>query len=120
MSQQTKLAMFRAALAAQRAGETHVTQERIVAALLRVDAVAERFPHAVEQFGDSPAPSLEECRDLMPTVERRPLEPSVKHVFDGILERHGRLAIPPLELLAALMDADPALAARFRGQGFLA
>ncbi len=140
-SHETKLAMFRAALAAQWAGEPLVTADRIVASLLRTSAISELCASAridlarlLEAADDLRAVSFEECErgiraDLAATgvellskehqagVTLRPFEPAVKGVFDAILERHGQLAIPPRELLLDLLGAQPTLAERLASHG---
>jgi hypothetical protein len=131
---ETKRAMFRAVLAAQCAGEPVVTGRRIVAALLRTESIAAFCSRAridsarVRDAVDDPATlAFDECERRMEaelaekglafgskehqaSVQRRPGDPRLKAVFDNIVERHGRLAVAPLELLFALMRADPVLA----------
>lgn len=134
LSLETKLAMFWVALAAQCAGETHVTAKRIVAALLRTDSVRElcsrkqidsaRLFAAVEEPG---TPSFEECqrrvrgdlaekglafasKEHQASVQLRPLDPVAMGVVGAILERDGHLGASPLELLLDLIRADPGLA----------
>jgi len=138
---QTKLAMFWAALAAQCAGETHVTGNRLVASLLRTRAAGDFCARAgldsarvLEAIDDPRALSFEECkrgvlRDLaekgivfaskqhQATVETRPLEPIVRPVMKAVFERFGHIGAPPLELLRDLIRADPALAERLAPHG---
>ena len=140
-SLETKRAMFWAALAAQCAEETQVTESRIVAALLRADSIkefcsraqidGERVMDAVE---DPQALSFAECerrvrselaanglelgsREHQDTVQRRPLDPAVRGVFDRMIERHGQIGVSPLELLLDLIRADAALAERLAPHG---
>ena len=143
-SHETKLAMFWAAVAAECAGEKYVTASRTVASLLRTNAVIELCSraqidsaHVRAAVDDPQCLSFEECerkvkRDLADkgleflsnehrsAVELRRFEPAVERVFDAILERHGRLAIPPLELLGDVIGADPALAQRLAAHGLTA
>lgn len=143
-SHEMKRAMFWAALAAQCAGERYVASNRIVASLLRTPSVRELCSRAqidpARVFGavdDPQALSFEECeREVMQdladkglelgsqehlaSVERRPLEPAMKAVFDAIEQRPDRSAIAPLELLADLIRADPALAERLAAHGLTA
>ncbi|HYC92425.1 MAG TPA: hypothetical protein VEO54_24665 [Thermoanaerobaculia bacterium] len=128
--------MFWAALAAQYAGETYVTANRIVAALLRTPSVSELCARAqldcarLYAVVDDPRTlSFDECerrvmqdladkglelgsKEHQATVVRRPLEPAVKPVFDVLLDRQEQFLVPPLELLLELIRADPALAER--------
>ncbi len=140
-SYETKLAMFGAAVVAQWADETYVTWNRIIAALLRTVSVgaflsraridAARLLNAIE---DPQAPSFEECeravkRDLaeqsiefasmehQARIQLRPLDSVVREVFDAVLERHGQLGVPPLELLRDLLRSVPAFAERLRPHG---
>lgn len=127
--------MFWAALAAQCAGERTVTANRIVAALLRTPSVR-ALRDSADLFAavDDPRTlSFAECelrvmQDLVDhslelgskehqaTVERRPLEPAVKPVFDALL-LEDQFLVSPLELLLALIRADPALAERLAPHG---
>ena len=126
--------MFRAALAAQCAGEPYMTANRIVASLLRTESVRELCSRAQidiarvsEVVESSLTLSAEECERIVmkdlaekglefaskehqASVQLRPLEPHMREMVDDILERHGQLAIPPLELLLHVIRADPALA----------
>ena len=141
---ETRQAMFWAALAAQCAGEPHVTANRIAAALLRTPSATtfctrSQIDSAVVcgAADDPERPSFADCerevsRDLaergvelgsrehQATLELRPLHPIVKPVFDAVVERREQFAIPPLELLLALIDADPALAERLARHGMTA
>jgi hypothetical protein len=138
---ETKLAMFGAAVVAQYAGETCVTQSRIIAALFRTVSVGEFFARAgidavrvLDVVEDPQTPSFEECergakRDLaeqgiefaskehQARIQLRPLDPVVRGVFDAVLERHGQLGVPPLNLLRDLIRSAPALAERLRLHG---
>ena len=141
---ETRRAMFWAALAAQCAGEPHVTANRIAAALLRTPSISAlctrlQIDSAVVRGAvDDPArPSFSDCerevsRDLdergvelgsrehQAIVELRPVDPLVKPVFDAVLKRREQFAIPPLELLLAFIDADPTLAERLAHHGLTA
>jgi hypothetical protein len=143
-SHETKVAMFRAALAAQCAGEPYMTANRIVASLLRTDSVRDLCSRAQidiarvsEVVESSLTLSSEECerivmRDLaekglefaskehQASVQLRPLEPRMREMLDDILERHGQLAIPPLELLLLVIRADTALAESLAAHGLTA
>lgn len=140
-SHETKQAMFRVALAAQCAGETYMTANRIAVGLLRTDAfreLADRLQiapaDAISAIEDPNVLSFDECerrvqqdlaergfdfasKEHQASVQRRPLDPAVKPVFDAILEEHGHLAVPPLELLRRIVNMDPELAARLAEQG---
>jgi hypothetical protein len=131
---ETKRAMFWTALVAQCAGEPVVTGRRIVAALLRTESIAAFCARAgidsarVRDAVDDPAElPFDECvrrveaelaekglafasHEHQASVERRPLDPRVKGVFDDMIERHGQLGDTPLEVLFAVMRADPVLA----------
>jgi hypothetical protein len=133
--------MFWAALAAQCADETHLTRNRIVVSLLRTDAVRQLCQHlqiapakVIEAVEDPRALSFEECerrvrsdlaesglelgsKEHQASVQLRPLDPVVKHVFDTLLERDGQLAVTPLELLLVLLRADPPFAQRVADRG---
>ena len=131
----TRRAMFWAANAAQCAEERYVTVNRIVAALLRTPSVrALCSPTAFVAMDDPGTLSFEECerrvmqdladkglelgsKEHQATVQRRHLEPSVKPVFDAILERPEQFMISPLELLLALVRADASLAERLAPHG---
>jgi hypothetical protein len=143
-SLETKRAMFWAALAAQCAGETVVTRNRIVAALLRAGSVRELCSRAridsarlLDAVDDPQALSFEECerrvRGELTTkaielgseehrsgVQLRPMEPVAREVFDGIIERQGHIGVAALELLLALIRADPVLAQRLAPHGLTA
>lgn len=141
---ETKLAMFWAVIAAQCAGETHVTTNRIVVSLLRTYASGELCrrlhiaPAAVIDAVENPhALSFEECerrvmsdlaarglefasKEHRASVPRWPLEPSVKGVFDAVIDQHGALSISPLELLRDVIHTDAALAQRLAIHGVTA
>lgn len=141
ISNETKRAMFWAALAAQHTGETHMTANRIAAALLRTDSIRELCARAQLDLGrlldaveDPQVLSFEECERLVwreleekglefaskehqASVQRRPLQPEVLPVFSAILDRHGHMAASPLELLRDVLRADAALAARLAPHG---
>ena len=143
-SNETKRAMFWVALAAQCAGEAHVTANRIAVGLLRTDAfrkLAERLrivpADVIVAIEDPHVLSFEECerrvmqdlaakglefasKEHQATVQRRPLEPPVKPVFDEILEEYGHLGVPPMELLRRVVSVEPVLAARLAEQGVTA
>ena len=143
-SLETKRAMFWAALAAQCAGETQVTGSRIVAALFRADSVREFCSRAqidsarvMDAVEDPQALSFAECerrvrselaanglelgsREHQETVQRRPLDPAVRGVFDRMIEQHGQIGVSPLELLLDLIRADAALAERLAPHGLSA
>jgi len=136
--------MFWAAAAAQCAGETHLTGNRIVVALFRTGALrelCERLQIApagvIDAVEDPRALSFEECERRVreelaasglefaspahrASVPLRPLDPGVKGVFDAVLERHGHLGVSPLELLLDLIRADPVLAQKLARQGLTA
>lgn len=116
---ESKRAMLRAALAAQSAGETHVTARRIVASLLRADTVREFCSRAqidsarvLDAVGDE-----FDSTEYQAPIERRPVEPLVRGVLDKVIEQHGQIGVSPLELLLDLMRADPALAERLAPHG---
>lgn len=125
---ETNRAMFRAALAAQAAGEPYVSADRIAGSLLHTDAVRDLCSRAridsaqlLQVFDDPRAPSFEECarrlkEDPSP-LPRRPLDPLLKPALDAFLARHGHLAIPPLQLLLEILRADPELATRLASHG---
>lgn len=141
---ETKLAMFWAAAAAQCAGETHLTRNRIVVSVLRTNAVMELCQRlhiapadVIDAVEDPHALSFEECerrvrRDLaayghefaskehQASIQLRPLDPGVKEVFHTVMEQHGHLGVSPLELLLDLIRADPALAERLALHGLSA
>jgi hypothetical protein len=143
-SNETKWAMFWAALAAQCAGETSVTANRIAVALLRTDSfhrLAERLQlvpaDVIAAIEDPRVPSFEECerrvrqelagkgmelasKEHQATVELRPLEPPMKDVIGAILEEHGHLGVAPMELLRRVVKAEPVIAARLAEQGVTA
>lgn len=138
---ETKRAMFWTALVAQCAGEPVVTGRRIVAALLRTESIAAFCARAridsarVRDAVDDPSvPTFDECvrrveaelaekglafasKEHQASVQRRPLDPRVKAVFDDMIERHGQLGDTPLELLLGLMRADPVLAGLLTSHG---
>lgn len=141
LARETQMAMFWAALAAQCAGESYVTGSRIVASLLRTRSV-ERFcaraqidSARVRDAVDEPHTlSFDECerrvrtelaaqdlefasREHQAGVRLRPLEPAVRDVFYALLDLHGRLGVPPLELLRDVLRADTALAQRLTPHG---
>ena len=143
-SLEMKRAMFWAALAAQCAGERYVTANRIVAALLRTPSISELCSraridsadlfHAVD---DPETMSFEACerkvmRDLtdkrlelgskehQASIERHPLEPGVKPLFDAVEKRPARYAVQPVELLLDLIRSDRALAGRLEPHGLTA
>lgn len=143
-SSETKMAMFWAAVAVQCAGETHVTQSRIVVSLLRTKALKELCQRlqiapagVIAAVEDPHALSFEECerrvrRDLagnghefaskehQASIQLRPLEPVVKGVFHAVLEQYGQIGASPVELLLDLIRADPALAERLAPHGLTA
>ena len=131
----TRRAMFWAGLAAQVAEERYVTTNRIVAALLRTPSVRALCSETAFAVMDDPQTlSFDECerrvmRDLadkglelgskahQDTVVRRHLEPSVKPVFDALLDRPEQFMVSPLELLVALVRTDDSLAERLAPHG---
>ena len=143
-SYETKMAMFWAALAAQCAGEPSVTGSRIVEALVRTNAVGKLCQHlqvdpqgVIDAVEDPQVLSFAECerrvradlarKDLefgskehQTSVQRRPLEPAVKGVFDAMLERHGNIGASPLELLLDLICATPTIADQLAPLGLTA
>jgi hypothetical protein len=124
---QTRRAMYRAALAAQIAGEPYVNGDRIAAALLRTDGLREfclraavNAARVLEMIGDAPSPSFEDCEQRAkngPALQFRPLEPLLKPVFDAVLERESQLAISPLALLLEILRVHPSLATRLAPHG---
>jgi hypothetical protein len=122
--------MYRAALAAQNAGEAHVSGDRLVGALLRTDSIQEFCSRAtvsatgvLESLGDAPSPSFEECAERAksgPALELRPLDPLLKPVFDDVLQRESQLAISPLALLLRILRVDSSLASRLAPYGLTA
>lgn len=143
-SLETRQALFRAALVAQCAAETHVTTNRIAAALLRTAAVRELCARAqidpvrlFDAVDDPGALSFEQCerivtnelardgvelgsREHQERVQLRPMEPVVREVLDRALERHGRIDVSPPELLRDLIGADRRLAERLAPHGLSA
>ncbi len=133
-SLETKWAMFWAALAAQCAGETHMTANRIVAALLRANTIREfcsrtqiDSARVMDALEDPQTLSFEECerrvrnqlavnglqlgsRKHQATIQYRPVEPAVRGVLDRVIEQHGQIGVSPLELLLDLIRADSVLA----------
>jgi hypothetical protein len=133
--------MLWAAAAAQCAGETYLTGNRIVVSLLRTSAFRELCQRldvapadVIGAVEDPPVLSFDECErrvkgDLAvsglefaspehrDSVHLRPLDRAVKGVFDAVLEQHGHLGISPLELLLDLIRADPALEQSLAHQG---
>lgn len=134
-SLESRRAFFRAALAAQCAGETHVMQRRVIAALLRTDSVRDfcaraqidsaRVMGAADGAGALP---FHECErrvneelaeqhialgssEHRAAVRLRPLDPRVRAVVDALIERDGCIDVSPLQLLLDLLRADPAIAA---------
>ena len=138
---ETKRALFWAALAAECAGETHVTGNRIAAALLRSDSVRDFCSRAqiesarvLDAVDDPQTLSFDECERRVRSelardgvelgsqqhrarVQLRPIDPVVRGVLDLIIERHGHVGVSPLELLRDLIRADPSLAARLMPHG---
>lgn len=135
---ETKKAMFWCALVAQHADEPVLSVRRIASSLLRTNQVAEFCGNAQVDVArlraavDDALLPFEECRQRVradleargivfasqehqASVRLRPLDPVAKSVFDRVLEHHGHLAIPPLELLRELMGIDPALAEELAG-----
>ncbi|SRR5688572_29945187 len=116
---ESKWAMFRAALVAQSAGETHITAKRIVASLLRANSVREFCSRAQIDSArvlDAVSDEFDSTVDQAP-IEHRPVEPLVRGVLDKVIEQHGQIGVSPLELLLDLMRADPALAERLAPHG---
>ena len=129
-SLQTKRAMFWAALAAQYARESYVTRNRIVAALLRTESIADFCSRAhidlarlLDAVDDPRSVSFRECERMVTadlaekglelgsvehraTVQRRSIDPSVRPVLDAAIDRRGSIALSPLELLLDLIGAD--------------
>jgi hypothetical protein len=119
---ESKWAMFRAALAAQSAGEAHVTARRMVASLLRANTVRELcsreqidWERVLDAVGDE-----FDSMEYQAAVELRPVEPLVRGVLDNVIEQHGQIGVSPLELLLDLLCADPALAERLAPHGLTA
>jgi hypothetical protein len=141
VSLETRRAMFRAAVVAQCAGETNVTANRILAALLRADTLTELCSRAhidsalvMKAVEDPETLSFEECerrvrselagngvafgsREHQAAIQYRPLDPVVRPVLDRTFQRHGHVAVSPLELLLDLIRADPAMAERLATHG---
>ena len=116
---ESKWAMYRAALAAQSAGETYITAKRIVASLLRANTVREFCSRAQIDSArvlDAVGNEFDSTEHQVPIV-RRPLEPLVRGVLDKVIAQHGQIGVSPLELLLDLMRADPALAERLAPHG---
>jgi hypothetical protein len=121
--------MFRAALAAQTAGEPYVSAHRVAGSLLRTEAVHAFCSRAridsalvLEAADEAQSLSFEECerrfaKEQQPDLQLRPLDPILKPVFDTVMERHGHLAISPLALLLEVVRAHPTLAARLAPLG---
>lgn len=141
---ETKLAMFWVAAVVHCAGETHVTANRIVASLLRTNALRDLCSRAGIDFAgllravdELETPSFAECerrvwKDLADQgipflskenearIERRPLDPALKPVFDAVFERYNAMTISPAQLLLDMIRADPALAERLAAHGLTA
>ncbi len=124
-SSEVKRAMFWAQIAAQRAGESHVSASRIVASLLRIlglqgiDDFEERLQRVLD---DLAARGLElGSRPLMAEVESRllPLDPAAESVLKSVWHREdlAEVVLKPQELLLAFVRAEPALAARLAESG---
>lgn len=127
-SLQTKRAMYRAALAAQFAGEPYVGGDRIAGSLLRTDAVRQFCSRAqidtaqiLEALGDAEGPSFEECerrvQEQASALQLRPIDPALKPAFEAIMRRYGQLAVSPLALLLEVMCAHSAVAIRLAAHG---
>lgn len=129
-SLETRRAMYRAALAAQIAGESYVSGDRIIGSLLRTDGVREFCLRAavdsarvLEAIGDAQSPSFEECEQRAksgPALQLLPLDPFLKPVFDAVLHREGQFAISPLALLLEILRVHAALATRLAPYGLTA
>lgn len=143
-SLQTKRAMFWAALAAQYAGESYVTRNRIIAALLRTESIADFCSRMhidvsglLDAVDDPETLSFRECQRMVTadlaekglelgsvehraTVQRRSVDPSIRPVLDAVLDRHGYMAASPLELLLDVVQADATLAERLACYGLTA
>lgn len=115
---ETKRAMFRAAIAAQVAGESTVRAERIVAALLRTDSVQE-FCARHGMDGERAADELDESAPPA-QLELQPLDIAVQGVLDTMIADYGEIAGSPLEVLLAIIRADADLAARLGRHGLSA
>lgn len=140
-SLETKRAMFRAAVVAQCAGETNVTANRIVAALLRADKITELCARAqIDSAGamkaveDPEKQSFEECerrvhhelagtgvafgsREHQAAIQFRPLDPVARRVLEPIIGEHEHVAVSPLKLLLDLIRADSVMAQRLAVHG---
>lgn len=135
---ETLQAMFSAAVVAQCAGESVVSTSRLAASLLRTGSVQQfcvqtNLPlERIALAADDPrSPSYDDC--LVQAKKRlddtgiefgsdahrtslmlRPLAPAIQRVLDPLVERHGRIAVSPLQLLRDLIASDPELADRLR------
>jgi hypothetical protein len=100
-----------------------LTGRRVVAALLRTDAVRERCSRAgIDQarlfaaVDDPRFLSFEECERQVASdagggaVVPLPLDSALLPVFSAIIERDGHLGASPVELLRDILRADAALA----------
>ncbi|MDQ3282612.1 MAG: hypothetical protein M3Q69_14520 [Acidobacteriota bacterium] len=131
-SSQTKRALLRAALVAQTAGEDVIRAHRVAAALLRTASCVEFCARAqidcaaacrrADDPGAAPFDTVDRAleREAVESLRMRPFEPRLKDVFDGVLEGHGEIAVPPLQLLSQILRGDSELAARLSEYGVTA
>lgn len=140
-SAETRQVLFWALMAAGCAGETTVTHNRVLIALLRSTSVADYCTRAgvtsadvINANEDPHALPFEECarrieRDLsqnglklgskehIASVRFMPLEGTVQSVIQVAIEPRDSERVTPLDFLLAMMRADPALAARLARHG---
>lgn len=114
-SSETRQALFWALLVAHCAGETTVTRNRIVSALLRAPSIAEsHIAHEAPQ-----TPSFDDCvrrireelarsgyelgsREHLASVRPLPIEENVQSLLRAVAQNGGEGEVTPLELLSEL------------------
>lgn len=144
LAHETKIAMFRAAVAADFAGETYMSPSRVAAALIRTNAVEvfcgyERIGtpaliNAADEPGEQPLADCERAAKLALAaqgttfgspehrrgIRPRPMAESLRREFDALLHCRRRAPVGPVELLSAVLRADAALARRLASAGLTA
>ncbi|HYO79647.1 MAG TPA: hypothetical protein VE010_24495 [Thermoanaerobaculia bacterium] len=141
--QETRMALFRAAVVTDCLGETDLGVRRIGIALLHTESLRRVFARiGVQQATviaaiDATDPSFDECeqrvaqelaasghafasKEHQASVRLRPLAPDVKGVFDRLIERDGALEVSPVDLLVDLLDHHAVLAEMFAVHGLTA
>jgi uncharacterized heparinase superfamily protein len=138
---ETYLATFWAGAVAGVAGEPETATRRVVAALLRTPSVVKFCAHAglnhaelLESVEDPQAMRFEACqRNFEQEFERKgiavpsneclavhkppPADAVMRQIMTRIIEQHGHVGIPPLELLLDILRADRSLADRLAAHG---